>query len=182
VTGHSVTVGGGTETRSSSSRVTQPPPPPGVPRGPNCNPHTLSLSRHRACSSLSLARDLFSSIHLGRTSPRAPSHSPSVPPSSSSMPVALPYTIGVLALQGAFVEHINLINKLRIPRDQLEQGGGGRREIVCIAVRTKEDLEGCGELHSHPLGWVACLPSVRGGDVPQSTVADTAYIIAKWER
>ena len=76
------------------------------------------------------------------------------------MPVALPYTIGVLALQGAFIEHITLINKLRIPREQLDgEPGAGRREIVCIAVRTKEDLEQCGELTPIHTGQPSFAPS-----------------------
>jgi hypothetical protein len=56
------------------------------------------------------------------------------------------------ALQGAFLEHINLLKRLRLPRGH---------EIDVIAVRTEEDLKSCGGLALLVLP-LACVRSSRG--------------------
>lgn len=50
-----------------------------------------------------------------------------------------PYTVGVLALQGAFIEHIHLLNRIRL-------GKGSTFELRTVAVRTEADLESCDAL------------------------------------
>lgn len=49
------------------------------------------------------------------------------------------YTIGVLALQGAFIEHIHLLRRL----DPRKLAG---RELEVVAVRAKADLDCCDAL------------------------------------
>lgn len=51
-------------------------------------------------------------------------------------PPSGPYTIGVLSLQGAFLEHISFIEDLQLAET---------RPLVTLNVRTKEDLGQCGE-------------------------------------
>lgn len=65
-------------------------------------------------------------------------------PSSFTIPIMLHLTVGVLALQGGFSEHLDL---LRTAATSLAATGQiSPSAISLIEVRTKEDLDQCGGL------------------------------------